>query len=640
MSAGTKRKVGDLVLELETKLQELKAENARLRTQNKLLQEKLQGSENHKVNGKLSVSLPLIPRFLKKGDFYRSLVYCEEDEDDENAVGNTVNTAMIPPEIMVPEDCFKPETDIENAEDLQQLLRSLRYWLVSRLPDSVIGYSLNGDTKSTFRAVATEFTNEMPALQHLCKLAEYDLGSSSMFCEAIKLDVELEIENYLLGYCGNVDYATFDSVLFDAAEHGKLAYLKYAHEHIPDEALSTYTIRKISQTAAEGGHLECLKYLHENEYPLTENTSFAAASKGHLDCLKYLHINGCPWTTYTCRLAAEHRQVECLRYLCEHDCPWNDGACIDAAIGGSVDCLKLARSRGYDLDAQIYDFAALNGHVEMLKYLDEQGCPRGQSACVKAAVRGHFAVVKYAFEQGCPLEYVDSKGKRHLAANAAARQSLECLQYVYEHGGRWDKSTYTEVINTSKLDCLEYLHKHGCPWGEATFENAVRHGNLELVKYLHENGCPQPENVCNTATERGSLECLKYLHELGCSWDESTCAAAAESCSYECLKYLHENGCPWDETTCANCSGDPKDQYDCRMLEYAHTNGCPWDSTTCDFAAIMGCMDNLIYAHEHGCPWDEDTFALLVETKSTDTWDVEYLHDQGCPWDKRTSEAA
>ena len=159
-------------------------------------------------------------------------------------------------------------------------------------------------------------------------------------------------------------------VAHNAARHGDLDCLKYAHEN--GYILDTFTCK----FAAMNGHLECLKYAHENGFPWNKQTCEYAAMHGHLECLKYAHENGCPWDRMTCNNAAYMGRIECLKYAHENGCPWNEFTCLYAAMQGRLECLKYAHENGCPWDKWTYINASYYRKSDCLQYAIEKGCPQ------------------------------------------------------------------------------------------------------------------------------------------------------------------------------------------------------------------------------------------------------------------------
>jgi hypothetical protein len=105
----------------------------------------------------------------------------------------------------------------------------------------------------------------------------------------------------------------------------------------------------ICSNAAQHGHLDCLKYAHENGCKLTSyegqgrvyGPCTGAAAAGHLNCLKYSHENGCELDWQTAFVAAMGKHEDCLRYVMEHGCENEFYAVIGLSDSKYMDVYKV-----------------------------------------------------------------------------------------------------------------------------------------------------------------------------------------------------------------------------------------------------------------------------------------------------------
>lgn len=49
-----------------------------------------------------------------------------------------------------------------------------------------------------------------------------------------------------------------------------------------------------------------------------------------------------------------------------------------------------------------------------------------------------------------------------ICSTAARGGHLNCLKYIHENGGQWDKNTIIEATRSGSLLCIMYVHEHGC----------------------------------------------------------------------------------------------------------------------------------------------------------------------------------
>jgi hypothetical protein len=100
---------------------------------------------------------------------------------------------------------------------------------------------------------------------------------------------------------------------------------------------------------------------------------------------------------------------------------------------------------------------------------------------------------------------------------------------------------------------LQYLVEHGFRWDEHTITELIKHNYLDSIIYLHKQGCPLAKDILQYGYTR-HLECLQYLREHGCDWNPNVFIYAVLRGNYDILKFAHEHGCPLpDVTFCIGC---------------------------------------------------------------------------------------
>jgi hypothetical protein len=558
-----------------------------------------------------------IPTYLHKSDFYLAL---NDDDEDE--------------EVQIPQNCFKPDTDVNNADDLTLLLSTLRFWGVSAIPRSIVTYTVWHKPVEVIDAFV-EFEQELRYVKFLRALCD-DVD------QCLVTGWEAVWNGYLRRLSGKTGMARVaelcvfhyeyrSGVVWDettcclAATAGELDVLRFLHEHgCPwDE----YSCLK----AAQGGSLECLKYAHEHGCLWSCNTSATAAGHGKLECLEYAHKNGCPWEAVICTNAVTNGSLACLRYAHENGCPWGPEAYMDAWAGSA--CYRYLRDNGCPEGEASCIAAAKTGDLARLKALHESGCTINERVCEAAVESDHLRVVKYLIEHDLPRSAL-------ICDTAVRASSLSCLKYLKEQGCECNNWTLSLAASSRQsMACFTYLVDEGCGVTIAC-EAAKRHCNAEALLYALQKGCTGKGLLANYAAACGSLACLQYVHEQGGAWDETTCAAVVSHAPgggqtpvpswkrLQCLKYSRENGCPWDAATCKAAAG----ARDLNSLRYAHEHGCPWDEGTCRIAAESGDLACLQYAHEHGCPWNMEAVESATCEWVGSLSCLQYLHEHGCEW--------
>lgn len=586
----------------------------------------------------------------------------------------------------MPLECRKIDTTIRNAQDLDRLIATLRYWLVKDIPPEVMRYCLtNEDVWIGFTLAA--YAQDFPYIGDLCAIwgnvyQERDPDTKEMKtcctgtfdrrkrCRVAAERGRLEILKFLLTKTELQSAATFSDPLYDkntdlttaAAAGGHLQCLQFLHEHGCCWGVDT------AVAAVEGGHLDCLKFLHARGCSM-QGLKLHACAKNHLNCVEYLHSVDPRWDDRTLPTAVRSGHVHVVQYALDHGCPFYGPATHELAARGNLEGLEHAHEHGWTWDRGTCEIAAMKGKLSCLQYAHEHGgVALTEDVISLAAHWDHLDCIAYAVEHGCPwymettkrfatkgnlagLELAHTRGWEwhpETCDTAAEHGHLSCLQYAHEqHGMALTSTTCAKAEAARRFDCLKYLREHGCPGGA---EAAIRIGTYDACRDLQhalQHGCPCDATTCALAAERGRLDCLRFLHESGYPWDVSACKQAAFAGQLECLKYLHSNGCEWDATVTTAAAS--RAQLLC--LRYLHENGCAWDEST-SLACVLMYLPNhfhramdeanylscLKYLHENDCPWDSHVCTEAAHRGHIEC--LQYARVNGCPWDENTYRMA
>ena len=298
----------------------------------------------------------------------------------------------------VPTDCLKMDLTVNSFEEARHLLRTLRYWISSKLSEELIsfcishneidgrvkdpvatardiqglgGYSEIEKAEEAMERLLEDLISELTQLQSLVAvLKAIKDGLKDGFIKAAALG-EISILRCLWEHTFNTSSAVITNASFAsnicaaAAGGGDLECLKYAHEKIRRWGVWHYDTCK---AAARGGHIECLIYAHEQGCVWYSDTCSAASRGGHLECLKYAHVQGCKWSADTCFCCSWRGSPSVF------DCKRGAAICTAAAKGDHLECLIYAHEQGCDLDFYTCSAAAEGGQLECLKYAHEHDC--------------------------------------------------------------------------------------------------------------------------------------------------------------------------------------------------------------------------------------------------------------------------
>lgn len=351
----------------------------------------------------LSISRSSVPDYLQSGDLFASFW----EAGTEDAV------------VEVPDDVVKSTCSVDSADELRQLLSSLRFWLVKHPPVEVIEYVLRAPAEQS-SPVLKDFRADLPYITALEKVR--DSVEFSAIITALQCGV-LEIVQYILSF---VDEVPPCNTMCDiAAKAGHLNCLQYLHQQGWGKLYASTTV-----AAAEGGSLVCMQYLHKHKCSWDRSSTAQAAKSGHLHILQFLHENGCPWSWEVVWACVLHDHLDCLQYALAQRCPKEgDTICVKAVQFGRIECLIVLRAAGCVWEVNVPQEAAKHGHLNCLQYAHENGCRWDADTCIAAAKHGR----------------------------------LDCLKYAHEHGCPWNSQVRTAAKINGYRDCVQYAIDHGCP---------------------------------------------------------------------------------------------------------------------------------------------------------------------------------
>ena len=390
--------------------------------------------------------------YLHTSSFYLSL----SEDDDEPIQIAAIN--------------FKLDAAIDCAEDLRNLLSTVRFWGLDSVLNEIVIYCMDSENSETLLRILSEFDLELDYLK--------------LFPELLKLPPEKRVQH--------------------CAKFGNLSILRYMVEKEGGDFSAAVSI-----AAATGGSLPCLKYLVEQNCPVNITAAVAATKHnqlgcldylcsigiamnysvtqtavvyGHLSILKYIDQHGGTWghPEFT-KAAAKGGHVECLQYLIEHGCPVADDITEHAASAPTLTCLQYLVQAGFVLSAATSASAA-HASLAHLSYVHALNCPWDENTCVKAAScrAGDVPTLQYAHEHGCPWD-------ARTCAAAARTGNLKALIYAHEHGCPWDETTTFYAARSDEISCFEYAHKHNCPLSKDIIIQANLHDAERCKTYIFEN---------------------------------------------------------------------------------------------------------------------------------------------------------
>lgn len=243
----------------------------------------------------ISVRPSHLPLYLKDSAFYSSL-----HVDDE--------------EVSIPIGCYKADVCVADTTQLDELLCTLRFWGVDRIPETVVKYVVRSP-RGEWEHVMETYRRDLPFVEDLLRVVE--CKREGQVCKAVIIG-NLEIVSCLLSELYPVE---FNPNLFNRRNTSAV------------------------DIAAMNGRLDILKLLHHHCCRWYEETAKAAASGDHIGCLKYLIETGCPMMPDLVNYAFASGSIECLRYLHETaGCKWAVPRSRHSRRGGTADSVPAVRT--------------------------------------------------------------------------------------------------------------------------------------------------------------------------------------------------------------------------------------------------------------------------------------------------------
>ena len=179
--------------------------------------------------------------------------------------------------------------------------------------------------------------------------------------------------------------------------------------------------------------------------------------------------------------AIDHDNVTALRLLLDMDC-WKplfdiNQLVIYATGKRAYDCIVFLHKHGAIIDGHLMRIAIRSCcPMNIIRYLHENGAELNRSENGSCSARN-----------GVPLELNRSENGSCSARNDSDQPNMSLIDLAVCSGG--------------SVECLQYLHDHGCPWDRSAVTIGILCGNLNALHYLHDNGCPWHISMVKWAIE-------------------------------------------------------------------------------------------------------------------------------------------
>jgi hypothetical protein len=446
-----------------------------------------------------------VPAYLRGGQLYQALF--ANKSHDGGGEG-----------FRVPTGCLKLDPCVKNAEEVRELLTTLRVWVIPDLPvqinDLAFSTGENLEDVAGLTDVLEQFVEQFPQLRSLIAVLSVDAR---------------------------------DQQLTKAAELNDVNLMRYLHE----EKVRAWT------------HGECV----------------AAAARGSLEAMTYAHEHGCEWfnpmamkvrlprstgsrkwvRTCACHAAVCNSQLQCYLYALSHECVRYYDCCtglsatwtpdfldyimreevvyhyVDPPSGTTGETAKTGIIVRYaeawaqsalDTDSLLILETLLNlgwwareGYVHrvlkhksaaMLATLIRHGCELTGCELSYLVHLDRLNEVQPLFDRGQVLTAVNIQAMLKLPNG---RRAVEHA-VVRRHCSTCDRALIAllgAVDQPVPYDLLELAFSHGFPRAAALCEVAAQEGSLELLQFAHNMGCPLTPNAYKLAAQGGHLSCLQYL---------------------------------------------------------------------------------------------------------------------------------
>lgn len=439
---------------------------------------------NKEKSGQIAVTYQKIPSYLHKSQFYLSL----NSEDKEP--------------LYIPADCFKESDELLHCSnwdttELSQLLRTMVFWGLDEIPNSVLDCVRSGWMKRRTLEMVTSALPDNNRLQSLL-----------------------------------VPYSRFRNIT-TAVQSGQPELVRHwIKQHDPK-----WEIRQPTVDAAELGNLSLLKELHEQHgYLLCDEACVSAIKIGHLEILKYLLNNMTVYASGWCSTAARNDRLDCLRYLHENGCVWDEAAvCNIAAERGSFSCLEYAFENGCMFTGKVTSCKT----IECLTLVLDSGCAIEEDACYDALTfRCSLGCFQTLREHGASWD--------DEVLSATMLREVDFLQYAMENGCPYEDTIVHRANTDKRFEHLEYMTSVALlSADEVVFSKALIFGSIRCVQYLVDCNCPcefemqtVPRDVvlCDAKIK----QCVQYVVEHGYPCNESLSKFVFENLLPLCQEYLSD----------------------------------------------------------------------------------------------------
>jgi hypothetical protein len=483
-------------------------------------------------------SLGDVPAYLRDGELYRTLLANPPTDATER--------------FSVPKGCMKTDPWVKNSQDVSELLTTLRFWVVSDLPNQFYNFAFSSCVSFKdivgFSDAVEPFVPQFPQLRSLVTVRNAETRDQQLTTAALCNDVRLL--SYLFE---ETERPWTHDECVTAAAYGCLEALTYAHMH--GCAWFNPTAKKVLLPTSTKNH----KWIRPC-------ACYAALSHSHLQCYRYARDHGCI-CDYDCRAGlCENWTPDCLEYVVREDILC-DTATSPTSVAGSTSSVKINVKQAKEWAQSALDTSSLpileilhklgwharqpyvhyvvfHKPAAMLSALVRHGCELIGCELTHLVDLGRLDELQPLFDRSQVLGGVDIQTMLQLPNGRPAVEHAITHRYCSACDGALI-ALLGAVGQPVAYDLLELALNHGFPRATALCEVAAQEGDLELLMFAHKHGCPLTLEVYRLAAQEGNLSCLQYLVGTGAVPLSASMATAAMCAGrVDCLMYLLDQGCP------------------------------------------------------------------------------------------------